>query len=306
MGIEIRIGYLSTVYHTSLILIGASWLENRFGLKPSWCLFGGGPAIVRALSEDKLDLGYIGLPPVIIGIDKGAYIKCVVGGHMEGTVLIALPEFKSFDELGGDLRATLCQFEGKVIAVPPKGSIHDIIIRNLIEQLSLDNQIKVVNYEWADLIVIDMEKSKISVAVGTPALAVSAYQSVRAKVIMPSNRLWPNNPSYGIVVRSGVIEKESKLITLFIEAHRQATVFLKQSPDLAAQIVAKVIGLIDKEFVLRTFSISPKYIADLNTEFVKSTMDFIPVLHRLGYITHHFTDKDIFDFRYSERYAMRK
>ncbi|MEE8402806.1 MAG: hypothetical protein V3R93_03550, partial [Candidatus Hydrothermarchaeaceae archaeon] len=94
---EIRIGHLSTVYHTALVIMEAQWIEKRMNIKPLWRLFGGGPGIVRAFAERKLDLGYVGLPPVIAGIDKGVQIKCIAGGHMEGTVLLAGDGFRSLD-----------------------------------------------------------------------------------------------------------------------------------------------------------------------------------------------------------------
>jgi NitT/TauT family transport system substrate-binding protein len=301
MTAELHIGYLSTVYHTSLLLIGTGWLESHFGIKPHWELFGGGPPIVSALAEDNLDLGYVGLPPVIIGIYKGAQIKCVAGGHMEGTVLIAIPQYKSLDELGGNITITLAQFEGQIIGVPPRGSIHDIIIRNLLLQLGLDKQVKVKNYAWADLIVMAMKDKKLSIAAGTPALAIAAKQSVGTKVIIPPNRLWPNNPSYGIIFRSDIIENNPDLVLGFVKAHRQAIAFMKECADEAAEIIAEVVGLIDKEFVLKTFSLSPKYDADITPEFIESTMAFIPVLRQLGYISRDLGVTDIFDLKFCDR-----
>jgi NitT/TauT family transport system substrate-binding protein len=301
MKTEIRIGYLSTMYHSSILLMGTGWLESQFGIKARWELFGGGLPIVSALDQGNLDLGYVGLPPVIIGIEKGAQIKCVAGGHMEGTVFIAIPQYKSLDELGGDITITLAQFEGQIIGVPPRGSIHDIIIRNLLVQLGLDKQIKVKNYAWADSIVMDMQKGIVKVAAGTPALAVAAKQSGGAKIIIPPTRLWPNNPSYGIIFRSEIIENNPDLVAGFLKAHRQAIAFIKECTDEAAKIIAEVVGLIDKEFVLKTFSLSPKYDADITPEFIESTMAFIPVLRQLGYISRDLGVTDIFDLKFCDR-----
>lgn len=301
MPTELRIGYLSTVYHTSLLLMGTGRLEKHFEIRPSWELFGGGPPIVEALAEGKLDLGYIGLPPVLIGIDRGAGIKCVAGGHMEGTVLVGAPGTKAVDELDGDLTATLAQFEGQTVGVPPKGSIHDIIVGDLIDRLGFGDRIGVKNYKWPDLIVMDMERGHLQVAAGTPALATAAAQDARARVIIPAARLWPNNPSYGIVFRSEMIEKAPCLVSRFLEAHRQAVALLKENPHEAARIVARVVGLVDEEFVLKTSSLSPKYDAVITPEFVESTMAFVPVLRRLKYITGWPAAEDVFDMRFSCR-----
>jgi NitT/TauT family transport system substrate-binding protein len=86
MARELSIGYLSTLYHTSNILRGSGQLEE-IGINASWKLFPNGPAMMEAFEQEQLDLGYIGLPPAMIGIARGLKIRCVAGGRVEGTVL---------------------------------------------------------------------------------------------------------------------------------------------------------------------------------------------------------------------------
>jgi len=62
----LRIGQLTTAYHTSFILRGLRWIEDRIGEEAQWKLFGGGPPIVNSMEKGELDLGYIGLPPTMI------------------------------------------------------------------------------------------------------------------------------------------------------------------------------------------------------------------------------------------------
>ena len=85
---KIRIGHLSTMYHTAFLLRGTDLLERQ-GLAATWALFPSGPDIINAMQNGTIDLGYIGLPPVIIGIDRGLSLACIAGGHVEGTVMIS-------------------------------------------------------------------------------------------------------------------------------------------------------------------------------------------------------------------------
>ena len=57
------------MYHTAFLLRGTDLLDRQ-GLAATWRLFPSGPDIISAMQRGDLDLGYIGLPPVIIGIDK--------------------------------------------------------------------------------------------------------------------------------------------------------------------------------------------------------------------------------------------
>lgn len=289
----INIGHLSTVYHTSFILMGTDWLEKA-GIRAGWKLFASGPDIVKAFAKREIDMGYIGLPPAIIGIDRGIPIKCVAGGHVEGTVLIAGKEYRTLDELE-DLNTVLGQFKGKVIGSPPEGSIHDVIINNALKQAKLD--IKVKNFAWADFVLEALVDNEVEAAVGTPSLAVAASRACGAAIIVPPHALWQNNPSYGIVVRKELMKHPDAILT-FLEMHERASNFIRSNPINAAAVVSKLTGMVDENFVLEAYRISPKYCAALSPEFVEATLAFVPVLHRLGYISKLLKENEIFEYSF--------
>ncbi len=292
MGEHITIGHQSTVYHTSFILEGTDWLRKA-GIDAEWKLFASGPDIVKAFENKEIDLGYIGLPPVIIGVARGIPFKCIAGGHVEGTVMLAQKECKGLDE-AGDIKQVLGQFEGKAIGTPPKGSIHDVIARDLVESLGLGIEVK--NYPWADFVLDALVDREIPAAAGTPPLAVAAKRFCGAKIVIPPHRLWPNNPSYGIVVRNEFMEYEDTILA-FLKLHEKAGNFIREKPREAAEIVAKLTRIVDPGFVLEAYKISPKYCSALSPEYVASTMGFVKVLRRMGYIARPVTEDEIFDAR---------
>ncbi|MBI5198593.1 MAG: ABC transporter substrate-binding protein, partial [Nitrospirae bacterium] len=110
----LRIGHISTFYHTAILLMKRRDLIERLGIDVEWRLFGTGPAIVDAFGREELDLAYIGLPPAIIGIGRGTDIVCIAGGHMEGTVITGKKDFVGFPE-EQDLAVILGQLKGKRI-----------------------------------------------------------------------------------------------------------------------------------------------------------------------------------------------
>lgn len=73
----------------------------------------------EAFTSNDIDLGYIGLPPVMTGIEKGLKVKCVGGGHVEGSVMVASKSYKTFDELG-NTKDILEQFEEKLLELHQK------------------------------------------------------------------------------------------------------------------------------------------------------------------------------------------
>ncbi|AKB84734.1 ABC transporter substrate-binding protein [Methanococcoides methylutens] len=296
---KLRIGHLSTMYHTSFILMGTDWLEKA-GIEPEWKLFGGGPAIVHALENNELDIGYIGLPPTMIGIDRGLEVKCIAGGHVEGTVMITTPEFRTLEECRSDRILFLEQFKGHLIACPPSGSIHDVIIRNYNKEAGFENDIDVLNYEWADMIPEAIADGEIKVAVGTPSLAVVAKRYCDAKMVIPPEKLWPDNPSYGIVATCDMIENSPDTLLKFIKLHENACEFIRENTEEASKLVSDTIEIIDADFVKEMYEVSPKYSAGISEDYIGSTMRFVDVLNELGYISKKLEQKDIFDLHFVE------
>ena len=134
--------------------------------------------MVEAFAAGEIDLGYIGLPPAMIGIDRGIPVRCIGGGHIEGTIMIAGSEYAAAED-SSSVAEVLSQFCGKAIGSPARGSIHDVIIRYLLKRYQIDG-VEVKNFSWADLIPAAIAEGEVQGAVGTPQLAVVAqtfYQS---------------------------------------------------------------------------------------------------------------------------------
>jgi NitT/TauT family transport system substrate-binding protein len=291
---KLRIGHLSTFYHTAILLMARKDLTAAIEADLEWNLMGTGPAIMKAFGKDELDLAYIGLPPAIIAMEHGAEVICVAGGHMEGTVMAGKSVWQGDPELT-DIGAVIRQFAGRKIGVPGNGSIHDVILKDCIERFAPGLGITIVNYPWADLVTEAVVRDEVAAAFGTPALGVAIKRYADGRILIPPDRLWPNNPSYGIVVRRKFLHEQRSLVLQFLAAHEAAEAILRSDPTGAAQDIAGLTGVIDAQFVLETLQVSPKYCAALSRGYVTSTMDFMRALLRLGYIRKELPEEKIFD-----------
>ncbi|MEN6609343.1 MAG: ABC transporter substrate-binding protein [Methanoregulaceae archaeon] len=287
---SLRIGYLSTVYHTAFLLRGSDILKDQ-DITAAWTLFPSGPDIVASMQAGNLDLAYIGLPPVIIGIDRGIPLACIAGGHVEGTVMVAGGGIRSLHECAsrGEF---LAQFKGAAIGTPPRGSIHDVIVRDLLSAYQ-GSGIQVVNYPWADFLPAALEDGEIAAAAGTPALAIAAERYGKARLVVPPDQLWPWNPSYGIVVMRNLLANED-LLERFLRAHEAASQWIRQDPAGCARVVAGTTGFIDAPFAEAAYRISPKYCASLPPEYLASTERFAEKLFSLGYTKRKISAGELF------------
>lgn len=287
---KLRIGHLSTLYHTSIVMLAMDYLLNGFAAPLEWKLFGTGPAIVEAFKNDEIDIAYIGLPPAIIGIDKGRKIKCIAGGHIEGTVIASrknIPGFPDEDDLG----AILVQL--KTIGVPGRGSIHDLLLRDAIRRYSVD--VKVIDLPWADQVLEYFVKGKVDAAVGTPALAQAIIHYADGKIVYPPHLLWPDNPSYGILVNERLLSDNREIIKEFLHLHKTASALLRNESDAVSQEIAEFMGIVDKQFVLNALKISPRYCIALTDGYIQCTMQLMARMRELGYIGRSIHQDNIFD-----------
>jgi NitT/TauT family transport system substrate-binding protein len=280
------------MYHTSHIIRTEQWIEREMGIAPQWHLFGTGPAMVEAFASQRVDLGYIGLPPAMIGIARGLPFTCIAGGHAEGTVMIAAG-IRTGAPAAGSAAAFLASCDGESVGAPSRGSIHDVIARFLIQQHA-PGRVDVINYPWADLMPEALSEGEISAAAGTPPLAVLARRWYGMQVAVPPRALWPFNPSYGIVVTRKLLEEQPAAVEQFLRLHENACNLIRLHPQKAAGIVASAVKVVEEDFIVEVFGVSPRYCASLPAEYITSAMDFVPVLKQMGYIDCELTAEQVF------------
>ncbi|MHA1783443.1 MAG: ABC transporter substrate-binding protein [Promethearchaeota archaeon] len=294
----LRIGHLSTMYHTNFILMGVSSFREDLNVNVKWTLFGTGPEMVKAFERKELDIGYMGLPPAIIGIDRGVPIKCVAGGHIEGTIIISKKEFKNLQELNNNLFQVFNQFIGKNIGVTSKGSIHEVILSSYLEKFDLKDKINVKYYSQAEFIALNMKNGTLDAGVGTPALAVFASTILKSKIIVSPDKLWHFNPSYGIFFSESFSKSHRDLGKIFLKYHKEASGLLREQPELVAKRILSNFSLTNEQYIRKVLTISPRYCMALPKEYVESTLKFVEKLHELNYIKNKLNINNIFNFSY--------
>jgi len=298
----LRIGHLSTAYHTNFILMKEKKFSKNLKREIEWNLFGTGPEIIDNFRKNLLDLAYIGIPPALIGIDQGVKISCIAGGHIEGTLLIAKKKkYKDYLNLDGNIEKALIQFEEQVIGVPRRGSIHDVLINYLVRKFNLEDHIEIKNYNQPELIALDIKNNRISAGVGTPSLAVFASTLFASQIIIPPEKCFSYNPSYGIIVSTKLANQNPTLINRFLRYHKKAAILLRNRPKKAARKISKSNEFLNKKYIQKIISISPKYCIALSEGYVNSTKQFINIMYRQNYISKKLNIGDIFNFKFIQK-----
>jgi NitT/TauT family transport system substrate-binding protein len=287
---KLRIGHLSTLYHTSILIMAHEELRGALKAELQWRLYGTGPAIVEGFMKEEINMAYIGLPPAIVGIAKGIRIKCIAGGHIEGTVIASSADKKGFPEVNS-LKEILVQF--RRVGVPGRGSIHDLILKDMVSRFN--SSAEVVNLPWADEVLEAFVRREVDAVCGTPALAEAVVEFADGKVLCPPELLWPHNPSYGILVKEELIQQCRELLREFLVVHERASEMLRTRKTEVSRLIAEYIGVVDEDFVYNTLNISPKYCASLTEEYIACSMRMAKRLRSLGYIQREVSVDEVFN-----------
>jgi NitT/TauT family transport system substrate-binding protein len=138
-----------------------------------------------------------------------------------------------------------------------------------------------------------MMDGEIDGACGTPPLAVLAARQ-GARIILPPEKTWPFNPSYGIIATERLILESPSLLEDFLKLHEDACNLLREHPQKAARLVAGALKIIDEDFAGEVFRVSPKYCASLPDEYIDCALAFMPALREMGYLARDLTKEEIF------------
>ena len=98
---------------------------SKYGLKVEWLTLGSGGAVREAMAANELDVAFMGIPPYLIGWDKGLPAKIAAGYVVIPVSLVTYdPDINTLKDF---------KLEHK-IAVPSPGSIQHILLSMALEK----------------------------------------------------------------------------------------------------------------------------------------------------------------------------
>lgn len=294
--ITVKVAYLPSMCQSIYVLKQHKTLERELGVDAvEYKRYESGPLITQAFTQGEADIGFMGVPPVMIGIDKGVPIKVVASTHSEGSSLIASSrKYKNLTELGS-IQSVLMQFEGKSIGAPGKGSIQDVIIRTELKKAGVNSTIK--NIQIASTLPALLNEGQIEAYIVWPPFEMEGVLKGYGDVVIPSDKLWPYNPCCAVVVTNNFEQEHPDVVQRLVELHNYASLFLMAHPEELADAANAELG-IDNETALASIEFSPKYCALPDERYINSTLQFVNALKDLGYTTNNLTEEQIFDLKY--------
>lgn len=281
-GETVTIGYLPSDHDAALFVADAQGQFASNGINTKLVQFNNGGDLMTAMASGDVDVGYVGITPVLASIEKGVPVKVISSAQTDGSGLVVAKD--SGINSASDLA-------GKTIATPGEASIQYMLLQYYLEQngMSLD-----------DLKVSSMKVPSMNDALKTNKIDgmitfepyVTIAEKNGATLLAGSQDILPNHPCCVVVASDKFLDEHPNETKTIVEIHKNATDFINDNSDEAATMIPSDI-VSDVEVEKEAISSFP-FISGLSDDFKQDVMDFMNLEVDLGVLKNPISEDKIF------------
>ena len=233
----VRIGWVYAMANAPVLIAQADGHFEAEGLDVALESFTSGPLIRKGLSEGTLDMAYIGVPPIVHWVAKGAELAIVAKVNYGQASLLARRDsgIRQVSELAGRRLAGVRERSGM-----------DVLLRGYVLG-------EIGGLDPTDLAAIET----MPVAEMGPALEAGRFDAAfmwepfvaqmlarrTARVVLNVNRAEPYYPWYVIAARREFVDVHPERVKSVLRAHRLAIKYLQSSPNAGNSVIAEAFKL---------------------------------------------------------------
>ncbi len=265
-------------YAPFTIMLEEQLIEKHLpGVQLETVKLGSGGAVSEAMVAGTLDIGFMGMPPFLIGWDKGVQWK--IAGALDSMPLLLLTYRDDIQEIG-DFKS------GDKIALPGPGSNQHILLSMAAEQDLGDPTVLddlIVALPHPDAAAAVMAHKEVSAYYSAPPYQFELIkQDPKLHVVAEGTEAFGEPFSYIVAVASEQFYSQSKsAYEAFVAALEDALAILRDEPARAAAILAKVDGKVTAESY-------QEYITWSGVQWEitpRGMMRYATFMHQAGYIS---------------------
>lgn len=279
---EVTIGYLPSDHDAALFIAEAQDLYEDKGIDTKLVQFNNGGDLMTAMASGEVDIGYVGITPVLSSIENGVPVKVVSGVQTEGSG-IAVSNESGITQVS-DLK-------GKSIATPGEASIQYMLLAYYLKENGMSTD---------DLNVSAMKVAPMNDALNANKidgmLTYEPYVTIATEngneLFIDSAEILPGHPCCVIAASEKFINDNPDKLKDIVDIHANATKYIQDNPKKAASELPKdiVSDVAVEEKALGGIN----FISGLNESFKQSVMDFMDIEIDLGILKQPLTEEQIF------------
>jgi len=278
----VKIGYLPSDHDAALFVANSTGMFKDAKINVELYEYNNGGDLMSAMASGELDVGYVGITPVIHSMSKGVPVRIVAGAQNEGSGLVShSPSVKSITDL-----------KGKVVATPGESSIQNVLLKYDLKKNGLSS---------SDVKSPSMKVSSMNDALKTGSIDVmltyEPYVTISEKInnqnlVESSSEILSDHPCCVVVMNekflSGNFNKAKKIIKI----HENATEKIISNPEGTVQYLPSHIvpnPELEKESLKHI-----KWVSNLNDTYKENINNFLNIEKELGIINETLTQDKLY------------
>lgn len=281
-GDTVTIGYLPSDHDAALFVADAQGKFQENGINTKLVQFNNGGDLMTAMASGDVDVGYVGITPVLSSIANGVPVKVISAAQTEGSGIVVAKDSGIND---------VSDLAGKKIATPGEASIQHMLLTYYLEQNGMSiNDLKVSSMKVPSM--NDALKTGKIDGMITFEPYVTIAEKNGAAVLAGSQDILPDHPCCVVVASDKYIENHPNETQKILEIHENATDFINENSDEAAGMLPSDI-VSDVEVEKVSMSSFP-FISGLNESYKQDVMDFMDLEVDLGVLKEPISQDKIF------------
>ena len=273
-GNKVTIGYLPSDHDSALFVADAQGLYKQKGIETELVQFNNGGDLMTAMASGKVDVGYVGISPVLSSVEKGVPVKIISAAQNEGSGIII--SNNSGISSASDL-------SGKNIATPGEASIQYVLLNYYLNSTGLSMD-KVNASAMKTPSINDAIRTNTIDAGVTFQPFVSSSEAAGNGVLARSSDILPNHPCCVVVASQDLIDKHPDTVKNIVAIHENATNFINDNVKNNASAVVDLLPkdiVSDKNVEANSLASFP-FISGLNDTYKANVDSFIQLEVDLG------------------------
>ena len=229
-----------------------------------------------------MDVGYVGITPVIHSMSKGVPVRIVAGAQNEGSGLLSHDSsVKSITDL-----------KGNVVATPGESSIQSVLLKYDLKK----NGMSASDIESPSMKVSSMNdalRTKNIDAMLTYEPYVTVSEKINKQTLVESSAdILPDHPCCVVVMSEKFLSGDRNKASKILNIHKRATDKIKaDSEGMVKYIPAHIVP--DAEVEKESLS-NIKWVNGLNDTYKKNVMSFLEIERDLGITNETLSADDVF------------
>lgn len=282
----IKIGYIPTDHEAALFVADGEGFFDDEDIKINLIKYNNGVELMEGMEKGEIDVGYVGVAPVLSAISNGAKARIISSVQQEGSGIIVSED--------SDIK-TASDLKGKKIATLGEGSIQNVLLSYYLHENGISQDEVDISNMKATKMYESLEDGDVD-AIVTYQPYLTMAENDDFKVLEESSELLPNHPCCVIVASDDFTENHADEAEKILEVHKKATNYinenLKSNPDEIVRYLPSDV-IVDESLEADSLNSFP-FTSGLSGNFKKDVKTFLEFESSMGIINKDVPEDKLF------------